>query len=197
MNFDAWRYYLRGKLFDALRRGERAEEAYRLALEADRGFAPAAHALAFRLSGHGRFEDALTWLEVVAQANPRSADAWFNKGYLHDQLHQADAAVSAFREAARLNPRHDRAWYGLGLALTSLHRIEEAAEALLKAGVLHPENPHPWYQLGLIYHALHQPDKVKGVIEHLNRYKRHYARKLILECGRSDLAYLVEDLIVE
>lgn len=197
MSYDTWRFYLRGKLYDVLRRGTRAEEAYRLALDADRGFAPAAHALAFRLSGQGRFEEALAWLDVVVHANPKSADAWYNKGYVHDRLHQAEAAVSAFREAARLNPNHDRAWYGLGLALTSLRRLEEAAEALLKAGVLHPENPHPWYQLGLTYHALHQPHRVKDVAEHLNRYKRHYARKLILDCERSDLAYLVEDLIVD
>jgi Flp pilus assembly protein TadD len=197
LNFDTWRFYLRGRLFDLLRQPRRGEEAYRQALAADSGHVRAAHSLAFHLAGNGHFSEALEWLNRVVGARPRSADAWYNKGYAHDQLHQTEEAIAAFREAARLDPKHDRAWYGLGLACIAAHRLEEAAEAFLKAGMLSLTNPHPWYQLGLTYHALHEPDKVKGVAEHLNRYKRHYARKLILDCERSDLAYLVEDLIVE
>lgn len=196
MNYDAWRFYLRGRLYDLLRQPGRGEEAYRLALAADPGHTGAAHSLAFRLASHGRFDEALSWLGRVVRARPKSADAWYNKGYAHDQLHQTGDAIAAFQEAVKLDPNHDRAWYGLGLACIAAHRLEEAAEAFLKAGMLELTNPHPWYQLGLTYHALHEPDKVKGVVEHLNRYKRHYARKLILDCERSDLAYLVEDLIV-
>jgi tetratricopeptide (TPR) repeat protein len=196
-NFDAWRYYLRARLFDLLRRPDESEDAYRRALAADPHHARAAHALAFRLAGEGRFEEALERLDQVVRQAPRNTDAWYNKGYAHDKLHQYDAAIAAFSEATRLDPKHDVSWFGLGMALVSAHRLEEAADALLKAGMLQITNPHPWYQLGLTYHALHQPAKVQGVIEHLNRYKRHYARKLILECERSDLAYLVEDLIVD
>jgi hypothetical protein len=57
-------------------------------------------------------------------------------------------------------------------------------------------NGHIWYQLGMAYHALHQPDKVKGIIQHLDRFDRHMARRLILDAERPDLAHIISDLRV-
>jgi len=94
----------------------------------------------------------------------------------------------------RLEPKFDRAWYGLGLAQAALGRHAEAAQALERTAQFQPMNPHAWYQLGMAWHRLHDPDKVKGVVEHLHRFDRHMARRLIRDTERADLAHMVADL---
>ncbi len=197
MNLVAWRHYLRARLFRLLRRPHDAVAEYRLALAADRGFARAAHALAYLLASQNRTDEAVQALRDVVRLEPANAAAWFNLGYLlHERGHQADAAVPAFREAVQLNPKLDRAWYGLGLAHAALGGHAEAAKAFERVAALEPMNGHAWYQLGMSYHRLHDADKLKGVVEHLNRFDRRMTRQLIHDTGRGDLAHLVADLKV-
>ena len=57
-------------------------------------------------------------------------------------------------------------------------------------------NPHAWYALGMAHHATRNPERLKRVIVHLVRFDPRMARRLIVESGSSDLAYLVKDLMV-
>jgi hypothetical protein len=45
-------------------------------------------------------------------------------------------------------------------------------------------------------HHAHEPQRLRGIIEHVNRFDPRMARRLIQETGSSDLAYLVKDLLV-
>jgi tetratricopeptide (TPR) repeat protein len=194
MNFDALRHYYRARLWVWLGRPQRAIEAYRLALEFKPDFAKAASALAYLLAAQHRYGEAEALLRASLRAKPKDAAAWFNLGYVCDQLRQPAAAVDAFRQALALDDRLDRAWYGLGLALAAQGNPGEATPALERAAQLVPDNGQVWYQLAMAHHALHRADKVKGIVEYLDRFDRHMARKLILDTGRSDLAHLVTDL---
>jgi hypothetical protein len=53
---------------------------------------------------------------------------------------------------------------------------------------------HAWYELGLAHHRRHDAEQVRYIAEHLNRFDRHTARKLIHDTGRTDLSHLVSDL---
>ncbi len=194
MNFDAWRYVLRARLMRLLRRPEQMSDAYRRALAADPSCAPAAHALAFGHAQRGERAEAERLLRVVVTLQPDNADAWYNLGFLYEQMHDAPRATEAFREAVRLNAKLDRAWYGLGLSAAARGQHNDAAKAFERAIQLEPMNGRAWYQLGMAYHHLHDPDKVRGIIEHLNRFERHQARRLLLDAERADLAHLVADL---
>ncbi len=193
MNLDAWRHYLRARLYAMLRRRDAAAAEYRTALRLDPDFARAAHALAFLLAARGAHAEAEQWFRAVLRSQPGNAAAWFNLGFLHDKAGDTQKAIDAFREAARLDAKIDRAWYGLGLALATLGRHDEAATALEEAARLQPMNPHAWYHLGLAYHALHNPGKVEEIALHLNRFDRKMTHRLILDTGRADLAHLVAD----
>lgn len=194
MNFGAWRHYLRGRLFQRLRRNDRALAEYRAALGYDHRHTRAAHAAAFLLANAKRWAEARDALRAVLQLDPDNGVAWFNLGFAHQHLGETDAAIQALRAAVKHSPKLDRAWYGLGLALAQRHDHAGAVQALESAAKLQPENGHVWYQLGLVHHALHEADKVAGIAEHLNRFARHHARQLILDTGRSDLAHLVADM---
>lgn len=194
MSFDALRHYARARLFAFLKQPQRAIEEYRLALRFNPDFAKAASAAAYLLAAGQHYADAEPLLRQSLRADPRRADDWFNLGYICDKLRRPDEAGNAFRRAVELNRKLDRAWYGLGLVLGAQGRHRDAAEAFEQAAQLQPMNGHIWYQLGMSYHALHEADKVKGIVEHLDRFDRRMARKLILDAGRSDLAHIVADL---
>jgi hypothetical protein len=48
----------------------------------------------------------------------------------------------------------------------------------------------------MAYHALHNREKMDAVVMHLLRFDPKVTRKLILDTGRSDLAHLVQHLVV-
>jgi tetratricopeptide (TPR) repeat protein len=194
MNFDAWRHYLRARVFRLLRQPEVELAAYREALKVEPRFALAAHGLAYLLAARGHTGEAETLFRKVVALTPRDATAWFNLGFLCERSHNTAEAIDAFRQAVALNPKFDRAWYGLGLGTAALGQHDQAAEAFEQAVKLDPMNGHAWYQLGMAYHHARSPDKVRGIIEHLNRFERHHARRLMLDAERADLAHLFADL---
>ena len=194
MNLDARRHRLRARMFEFFRRPERAIEEYRAALRLDPSSAEAARTLAYLLAARGNHDEAERYFREALRLEPRNAMTWFNLGFLHEQRHDSARAIEAFREATRLDPKLDRAWFGLGLCQAALGQHEDAVKSFERVVQLEPMNPHAWYQLGMAWHTLHDPDKVKGVVEHLHRFNRHMASRLIRDTGRSDLAHMVADL---
>jgi tetratricopeptide (TPR) repeat protein len=194
MNLDAWRHYLRGRLFQLLRNLPAAIASYRDALVADPAFARAAHNLAFLLAQDNRYAEAESALRVATRHNPVNANAWFNLGYLCDRQQKIAEAITAFSEAVRLNPKLDRAWYGLGHCHAMNQDDAIAVPAFERAIQIDPMNWHAWIAMGMCFHRLEQPDKVRDVAMHLNRYQRRLARQLIRDTGRSDLEHLIADL---
>lgn len=196
MKFDPWRHYLRGLLFESLKRPQPAIAAYREALHADPDFAQAARCLAYLHAARHEHEQAAGYYLHALRLRPGDAESWFNLGFIRDQAHDKPGAIEAFQEAARLKPTLDRAWYGMGMAHAVLGQHAEAASALARAAELQPMNGHAWYALGMAYHHCRQPDKVKEVVQHLLRFDPVMTRRLIQEAERADLAHLVQDLAI-
>lgn len=194
MNLDAWRHYLRARLYRLLRQPEPAIAELRAALRHDPEFARAAHMLAYLLASRGDMSQALSLLERTVSLRPRDADAWYNLGFARDRANDPARAIDAFREAVRLSSRFDQAWYGLGRCHAALDQLDDAVKAYEEAARLQPMKGHAWYELGLVHHRRHDAEQVRYIAEHLNRFDRHTARKLIHETGRTDLAHLVSDL---
>lgn len=193
MNFEAWRHYLRGAMFQRRKHTLQAIDEYRAALAYDPVFLRATHRLAYLLAAISRDDEAEYWFRETLRIDPGNADAWFNLGYFCDQRQRLDEAVAAFREAARLRPRFDRAWYGLGIAMAAQGYHAEAAAALERAAGLQPMNGQVWYQLGMAYHACGNDTKVTEIAEYLNRFDRKMTKGLIVHSGRKDLEHLVAD----
>lgn len=196
MNLEAWRHRLRARLYEFLRRPDKAIAEYRTALGLDPASAQAARALAFLLASRGHYAEAEPCFHAALRLEPQRATTWFNLGFMHDIQREPAKAIEAFREAVRLDPKHDRAWYGLGLCHAALGQHEDAVKSFERVVQIEPMNPHAWYQLGLAHHAQHDPGKVKAVIEQLHRFDPKMTRKLILDTGRGDLMHLVKDLRV-
>lgn len=194
VNLDAWRHYLRARLYRLMRQPERAVAELRAALNHDPNFARAIHWLAVLLAGRDELEKALPLLEQTVRLRPGDAGAWYNLGFARDHGNDPARAIDAFREATRLSPKLDQAWYGLGRCHATLGQLDEAVKAFEEAARLQPMKGHAWYELGLVHHRRHEAERVREIAEHLNRYDRHAARKLIRDTQRDDLAHLVSDL---
>ena len=196
MSFDKWRHYCRARWLEIFKRYDDAIGEYQLALRADPGFRKAANALAFRCAQAGRNAEAIRYFEEVLRLTPGDADTLFNLGYVHGKVGDQRKAIETFRATVALNPMHDRAWYGMGLAHAALGEHRDAMEALERAAKMQPMGSPLWYQLGMAAHHAHEPERVRAVIRHLNRFDPRAARRLILETGTTDLAHLVKDLVV-
>jgi len=193
---DHWRYYLRGRVLELFGNKQQAIAAYTAATQASPGFLRPTNRIAYLLASQERFAEAEPHFQAVLRANPGNAVAHFNLGYTYDKRGQHERAIEEFRAATRLNPKIDRAWYGLGLAHAHLGQHREAAEALEQAATLQPMNHHAWYQFGMALHATGNTARFEQVVMHLLRFDPKATRRLIVDTGRSDLAHLVQHLVV-
>jgi tetratricopeptide (TPR) repeat protein len=146
-----------------------------------------AHALASRShlrAQAGRHAAAIEDAQALVAAHPeRSADDWFNLGFLLEAAGRAADAEPAFRRAVALDERLDRAWYGLALALIRLGRHEEAVVALEHNTRLQPMSPHGWYQLARLQVQRREPEAARRIIRHLQGFEPKVAAQLQRETG--------------
>jgi len=196
MNFDKWRHYIRARLFELLGNHEGALAEYHEAFRIDPGFRWAANALAWRHASAERYTEAIRYFDEVLKLKAGDAVAHYNLGFVYAKNHQPREAIAHFRSAVDLRSGLDLAWYGMGLAHATLSEHCEAMAAFDKAARLQPMSAPAWYQLGMACHHAHEGDRLHQVIHHLNRFDPRMAKRLILETGSTDLAYLVRDLVV-
>lgn len=74
--------------------------------------------------------------DIVTQLNPRSAHAWFDKGYILYSQRDYTQAAEAFGRAIEIDPEFGAAYYNRGLCSLSTGKKEEAFADLSRAGEL-------------------------------------------------------------
>ena len=196
MKLEKWKHYLRARVFHMLNKDDAALKEYQLSLQAAPDFSRAAACSAFIYARQGNFTAAATHFREALRLDPNDAEMCFNLGYTCDKNAARSEALAAFKMAVQLNPKLDRAWYGMGMCHAALGDHGAAAAALHEAAILQPMNPHAWYALGMAHHHLHDPEKVREIILNLHRFDPKMTRQLIHDTERSDLSYLVADLVI-
>lgn len=196
MNYDYYRYFLRGWIFHFFGRNDIAFDAYADAFRHDPNAFQPACSLAFIAAGRKDYKTAERWFREALRIHPDDGDTWFNLAYVLGEDSRHEAAIKAFREAVRLKPQQDRAWYGMGLTLAKSGDHGGAAAAFRKATDLQPMNGVAWYQLGMAHHHCHDPETVAEVIRHLHTFEPKFCRRLVKDAERSDLEHLIKDMIV-
>lgn len=138
----AYQHYLEGCRFDEDESTfERAEAAYRRAIELDPSLANALTNLGNLMYRRGRLEDAENFYVRALQVDPEQPEAFYNLGFLLYDRGDAAAAVLNFRRAVRSDPSFADAHFNLAMALSDLGSHDEARrhwETYLK---LDPDSP--------------------------------------------------------
>ncbi len=191
MNFDRFRFTLRGVLLEYLRMPEKAIEAYQWSFKADPGDARCAASIAWIHAQKQRWAAASEWFHKALAIQPENPDFWFNLAYVEEHGGQIEAAIASHQRTVELNPKHDRAWYGLGMIHAHRGDHAAAAEALQRSADLQPLNGVAWYALGMARYHANQPDQVEKVIRHLVVHEPQTAKRLVQDAQRPDLASLL------
>jgi len=142
------------------------------------------HALASQahwLAQTGDWSAASRALQRLVVLQPNRAAHWFNAGFVHQHLNQWLPAQSAFETALALEPMLDRAWYGLGVVRMRLGDVAGAEQAWRRNTELQPMSPLAWYQLAQLHHGLGQTEEAQAIVNHLNGFEPHVARRLLQE----------------
>ena len=79
----------------------------------------------------------------------KQSELWFEKGLIHTQQAEYEAAIASYDKALQLTPDYDLAWNNRGIALANVGRFEEAIASYDKALQLKPDFPEAWYHRGL------------------------------------------------
>ena len=96
----------------------------------------------------GRGEKARAALSTATQLDPRSPDAWYDRGVSLLGSSLSDAA-DAFKRAIALDPKRADAWANLGHVHARAGDVEAAAEAFNHAVELDPLDTESWFGLGV------------------------------------------------
>lgn len=119
-------------------RADKAERAFRKALDADVKHARANVNLGMLLHRAGRNAEAEQCYRAALQEDASLAQAWFNLGALSLDLERLSGAVDCFRRAVALDP--GQAWWhsALGWTLSQAGEAEAALAAFRRARALEP-----------------------------------------------------------
>lgn len=79
------------------------------------------------------FADAIHWLELASQMEPRNVDVLYALGRCYYSKDRFTDASKVFEHVLLIDPRHLKAEENLGLAYAALNRTEKAEEALKTA----------------------------------------------------------------
>lgn len=129
-------------LYDAGRYAE-AVECYERALDMEDDAITRAN-LANALKALNRIDEARAQYELVLARNPRDGVTWYNYGnLLRSKVHDARAALEAYRKATEFAPQMGEAHFNLGAVLMELGDYDTAIVAIQAALQVAPPNA-PW-----------------------------------------------------
>ena len=138
----AYQHYLEGCRFDQdSGDADRAEAAYRRALELDPTLANAITNLGNLMYRRGRLEEAENFYIRALQVDPEQPEAFYNLGFLLYDRGDTASAVLNFRRALRSDPAFADAHFNLAMALSDLEKHDEARQHWETYLKLDPNSP--------------------------------------------------------
>jgi tetratricopeptide (TPR) repeat protein len=137
-------HYRIGYLYEKLDDPQKADQAYRQAINVNGAYSPAIVALGNMYIDYGHSNVAMAVLDTGTKVNDTDAQMWNGLGRAHLALNQPTEAVEAFKKAKAIDPEMPDVLFGLGMAYAELRQKNEAAENLeaflKKAGQDVPED---------------------------------------------------------
>jgi len=118
----------------------KADAAYRHAIEADPMLSLAFVGLGLMYMDYGYANLAMTVLETNVQVNDQDSEAWYGLGRAHTTLGRHEEAITALDKARALAPDESKILYALGMAHAELRHRRESID-LLERVVAAPDVP--------------------------------------------------------
>ncbi len=107
-----------------------------------------------RLTVQGEYEEALTYFQKAAEANPEDPVAWYGLGSCYVGLDQPDQATEAFRRPVTANPESAEAHFILAMYYKAGSQYQNAIAPLLEVIRIEPTHSQALLELAQIYGEL-------------------------------------------
>ena len=160
----ASKHFQRGRDFSKRQRFDKAEAAYRRALQLDSSFAAAWINLGNDAARQKQRRRAIRFYAKARKAYPAKASVLIGRAYA--ALREADSARQAYEEALAADSAYAPAHLWLGQLLEDQGRLKEALRHTRRAHKLKPQSADYRYLLGA---QLVQAGRVEEAIGHLER----------------------------
>ena len=157
-----------GNLYVGLGKIAEAENAYRLAIDLDPQFIPAANNLANFYYNIGEKDKAESVFKQALVHSPNAAYLHYSLSLLLVENKKDVQALEHLSKAAELLPNNAKIHYNKGLLLQKLAKIAQAEEALLYAHKISTYDKNILKALIALYQQQNRNDKAKIFIERLN-----------------------------
>ncbi len=146
---------------------DKAEAAYRKAIERDPQFIPARVNLANLLNSQGRNPEAEHLLNEALGLAPQEGELHYSMGLLLAELGRLDEALVFMKRATELMPERGRVFYNYGLLLQHGEKRAAAEQALLEAHRLSPGDGSVLQALVIFYSQEERWDAAKPFAQSL------------------------------
>jgi len=113
----------------------------------------------------GRQSDATEYCNRTTNLFPKSADGWFNKGFVLGYLGDDENAVKAYDKAIEIDPNYAAASNNKGTALYRLKKYDDAIEAYDKAIEIDPNYAAAYDNKGGALEALNRTSEANAVFD--------------------------------
>ncbi|HCU25171.1 MAG TPA: hypothetical protein DF383_09140, partial [Deltaproteobacteria bacterium] len=137
-----------------------AEQAFRLATEANSRHYLANLELANLYKAQGKLEEAIIRYKVALEIQPSLADAWKELGQLYVQKGDSNMAQFAFNKAVAANPQTSASHLDMGLYYIQEKNYVLAEKELALARQAQPDNPRILFNLA--YAKFSQAEDLRG-----------------------------------
>jgi tetratricopeptide (TPR) repeat protein len=100
------------------------------------------------LSAQNKYAEAVPLFGRATQLAPTNEDAWYNLGYVQEQLNHWQESLAACEQTLTLNPSNGKAWSSKARALRRMGRFREGLAAAKRAIRLLPDYAPAWVNKG-------------------------------------------------
>lgn len=107
----------------------------------------------------GKYDDALTLVNKIIDANASIAPAYFLFGLISLKTQEYFMAEQAFKYTINLDEKMASAWANLAKVFAMTYQLEGCSEALEETLLLQPQDPQVWIVLGQVYQKLGQVEQ--------------------------------------
>jgi tetratricopeptide (TPR) repeat protein len=114
-------------------------------------------------------EKALTLIDQSLKQKPHNAEAYVNRGVVHQSLGRSYESLQDYETAIKISPNLIEAYSNRGKVLELLERYDESLECLGEVLKINPESIHVYLNYGNVYH------KQKKFSEALESYEKALA----------------------
>ncbi len=123
---------LLGQSYEQARDYPKAVEAFRKALEMDKGNLDFTRSLGQNLLNNEQYDEALKQFQRIVEAEPQDGAAFLRLGQIYRQKRQYDLALENFKKAQALSPDSMEVPYNLALLYETQGRTDDAVAVLKK-----------------------------------------------------------------